>query len=236
MEICILNVKGADGVMDKKILTEYFNRFCICILGLFFFAVGTFLGVKAGSAGTNAWSTLALGVAEKTGITFGTSSLLISLVIILIDILGKGKIGFGTLMNAVLVSVFSDILLNALTFVPEASNGIIGTVYTLIGQTVVCFATILYMKPALGCGPRDTLMVIVGCKFPKVPIGTVKFGVEMCVLVVGVILGAPFGVGTVLVVMLQAAIFQFACRVCRYEPRDVIHEDFADTIRRFTGK
>ena len=72
-------------------------------------------------------------------------------------------------------------------------------------------------------------MVIVGRKFPKAPIGTVKFGLEIAVLVVGIVLGAPFGIGTVLVMALQAAIFQFVCRICRYEPRDIVHEDFADT-------
>ena len=56
------------------------------------------------------------------------------------------------------------------------------------------------------------------------------------ILVVGILLGAPFGIGTILVMALQAAIFQFVCRLCHYEPRDIVHEDFMDTYRRFTGK
>ena len=93
-------------------------------------------------------------------------------------------------------------------------------------------ANVLYMIPALGCGPRDTLMVIVGKKFPKAPIGAAKFGIDVFALAIGVLLGAPFGIGTVLVMALQAGIFQFACRVCRFEPRSVNHEDVLDTIRR----
>lgn len=222
--------------MNAEIRLEYLKRFSVCLLGLFFYALGNFLGVKAGSAGTNAWNTLSLGLVETTGITFGTAGLIISFIVIGIDIIGKGKIGFGTLMNAVIISILSDVLLNLLTFVPEAPNSIVGAFYTLAGQTVISFATILYMKPALGCGPRDTLMVIVGRKFPKAPIGTVKFGLEIAVLIVGIILGAPFGIGTVLVMALQAAIFQFVCRICRYEPRDIVHEDFADTYRRFMDR
>ena len=222
--------------MDKRIRLEYLKRFSVCLLGLFFYAVGNFLGVKAGSAGTNAWNTLSLGLVETAGISFGTAGLIISFIVIGIDVIGKGKIGFGTLMNAVIISIFADILLNNLTFIPVAPNNIVGALYTLIGQSVISFATILYMKPALGCGPRDTLMVIVGRKFPKAPIGTVKFGLEVAVLVVGIVLGAPFGSGPVLVMALQAAIFQFVCRICRYEPRDIVHEDFADTYRRFMGK
>lgn len=222
--------------MNHEIRIEYLKRFSVCILGLFFYALGNFLGVKAGSAGTNAWNTLSLGLVETTGITFGTAGLIISFIVIVIDIIGKGKIGFGTLMNAVIISILSDVLLNLLTFIPVASNSTVGALYTLAGQTVISFATILYMKPALGCGPRDTLMVIVGRKFPKAPIGTVKFAVELAALLVGLLLGAPFGIGTVLVMTLQAVIFQFVCKICRYEPRDIVHEDFADTYRRFMGK
>ena len=45
-----------------------------------------------------------------------------------------------------------------------------------------------------------------------------------------------FGLGSVLVLVLQASMFQFACHVCHYEPRAVEHENFMDTIRRWTKK
>jgi len=82
----------------------------------------------------------------------------------------------------------------------------------------------------------DTLMVLLGRKLPRFPIGAVRFCLECCVLVVALLLGAPFGLGTVAVMLLQATIFQFACKVTRYEPRDVKHEDVLDTWRRITGK
>ena len=44
------------------------------------------------------------------------------------------------------------------------------------------------------------------------------------------------GIGTVLVMVLQASIFQFACKITRYEPRNAQHEDFLDTYHRLTGK
>ena len=55
-------------------------------------------------------------------------------------------------------------------------------------------------------------------------------------VLVGVLMGAPFGIGTVLIMLLQAAIFQFACKVTHYEPRSVTHEDLLDTCRRILGK
>lgn len=210
---------------------DYGKRFLFCTLALALYGLGNFLGVKAGAAGTNAWNTLSLGLVENFGLSFGNATLLVSAVIIGIDFLFKGKLGFGSVLNVLLIPFFSDLFLGLLAFVPEAEGMVMGTVLSLLGQVVCSFATILYMMPALGCGPRDTLMVIVGKKFPSLPIGAVKLGLELLVLLVGTLLGAPFGAGTVLILVLQAGIFQMACKVTQYEPRDIVHENFLDTIR-----
>ncbi len=224
-------IRGIQDNMRK----EYIRRFLLCALGLACFSVGNVFGVHAGSAGTNAWNTLALGISGTTSLSFGTVTLLISVLVIVIDVIFKGRIGFGTLMNALLISWFSDLLLGIFDFLPYAQNQFIGAALTIIGQTIISFSTILYMWPGLGCGPRDTLMVIIGKRFPKAPIGFIKFCMELVVLLIGVLLGAPFGLGTVLIMALQATIFQFASRICHYDPRNFVHEDILDTIRRITG-
>lgn len=214
----------------------YIKRFAICIAALFFVGAGNLLGVKAGSAGTNAWNTLSIGLSDTLGITFGTATLAISIAIILIDLLGKGKIGFGTILSSALVAVFSDWFLKVFSFMPEASNMIQGCLYTLAGQIVISYAMVIYMTPLLGCGPRDMLMVIVGRKMPRAPIGLVKFLLEVGALGGGFLLGAPVGIGTILVMALQASLFQFACKTCRFEPRDAVHEDVIDTLKAIFGK
>ena len=215
---------------------EYSRRFSLCILSLVFFSFSNFASVRAGAAGTNAWSTLSMGLSGKFGITFGTATLIISLVIIAVDLLGRGKLGFGSFFNALLVPVFSDFYLKVLDFIPVASSMAAGVIWTLAGQLILSFGTIFYMYPALGAGPRDTMMILIGKKMPGVPIGAVKFGIEMAALLVGFLMGAPLGVGTVLVLVLQASMFQFACKVMRYEPRSVNHESVFDTWRQMMGR
>ena len=216
-------------------IKEYTRRFFICVLGLACFAVGNVFGIHAGSAGTNAWNTLALGISGAASLSFGTVTLMISVLVVLIDIVFKGRIGFGTVLNAVLISWFSDLFLAAARFLPTAQNQLLGAVLTITGQTVISFSTVLYMSAGLGCGPRDTLMVIIGKRFPSAPIGFIKFCMELVVMLIGVLLGAPFGLGTVLIMLLQASIFQLACRICRFEPRSIAHETIFDTIRRMSG-
>ena len=204
-------------------------------LGLVVYGLGNAFGVLAGSAGTNAWGTLNIGVSKLLGFSYGTASLVIGLAIIVIDLIGRGKIGFGSILNIFIISVISDTWIRLIRFLPPPSNMLAGVGYSLIAQVIIAFATVLYMSPALGAGPRDTLMILVGKKLPNIPIGVVKFGIEVFALAAGVLLGAPFGVGTVLAMALQASFFQFACRVCRFEPRSVNHEDVLDTIRRIRG-
>ena len=216
-------------------LKEYSQRLTICISGLVLYALGNFFGVLAGSAGTNGWSTMALGLSNTTGMSFGTGVFAISVGILVIDFLGKGKLGVGTFLNAFLIAWLSDVFLKVLSFIPAPPNKAVGVCYTLLGQMIIAFATVVYMRTGLGAGPRDTLMVIVSKKLPRIPVGAVKFGLEMMALLAGVIMGAPFGIGTVLVVALQASFFQFACHVTGFVPREVVNEDLLDTWRRVRG-
>ena len=220
----------------KKDIKGYLLRILFCSAALALYGFSNLIGVKAGGAGTNAWNTLALGISGKSGLSFGTATFMVSLVIIIIDIVGKGQLGLGTVLNIILIPVFSDLFLILFSWLPTASGVITGTILSLIGQTLCSFATIFYMMPEMGCGPRDTLMVLVGKRFPRVPIGVIKFCVELAVLLAGVLLGAPFGPGTVLIMVLQAAIFQMVCRILRFEPRDITHEVFRETVRNLTGR
>lgn len=217
-------------------LREYSKRFTVCISGLALYGFGNLFCIKAGDVGTNAWNTLALGISGATGFSFGTATFLVGFSILLLDLIGRGKLGFGTFLNALLIPVFSDLFLALGAWIPTCTNKVLGVVITLGAQLVLSFATILYMKGCLGCGPRDTMMVIVGRKLPKIPIGAAKFIVESVALAVGIVLGAPFGLGTLLIMVLQAGMFQLACTILRYEPRDIVHEDIADTLRRWRGK
>ena len=218
-------------------LREYAGRLIVCLAGLALYALGNVFGVLAGEAGTNGWNTMAIGLSDVTGISFGTAVFAIGAVLLVIDYFGKGKLGIGTFLNVFLISAMSDVFLNLLSFVPAPSNMAVGVFYTLLGQMMIAFATVVYMRPGLGAGPRDTLMVIFSKAFPKIPVGIVKYILEMIALAAGLVMGAPFGLGTVLVIALQASFFQFACHVCRFVPRDVKNEDLADTWRRLkSGK
>ena len=216
--------------------SEYFKRWCVCMAGLLLCGTGSYCTVQASAIGIGAWETFQTGLSLSTGILYGNCTVMVSFAIILIDLLLKGKIGIGTLCNAVIIGKTVDFWHLTFDFLPLAQTLPVGLLYLVCGQLLNAFGSYLYMKPALGCGPRDTLMVILAKRFPKVNIGIVRFCMELCVFFVGVLLGAPYGWGTLFAMGITSFIMQAVFKLCKFRARDVQHENLADTYRRIRRK
>ena len=81
--------------------------------------------------------------------------------------MGEG-IGFATLGNVLLIGTFLDVF-EGLNIVPYANNLFTaGIIMMLIGIILAAIATVLYLKPALGSGPRDGLMLAINKTIIKI--------------------------------------------------------------------
>ena len=79
------------------------------VFGLFIFAAGVALEMQS-NIGMAPWETFAVGVANHVPFRFGTVHVTISLIIVVIDLLMKEKIGTGTVLDALLVGNFADLI------------------------------------------------------------------------------------------------------------------------------
>ena len=79
-------------------MRNFLFRFINLIWGLFLFAVGIVLTMKA-NIGFAPWDVLHSGLSERTGISFGTISILIGLLICVLVVLLGEKLGLGTVLN-----------------------------------------------------------------------------------------------------------------------------------------
>ena len=100
----------------------------------------------------------------------------------------------------------------------------------LTGQFIVSLATYFYISAGFGCGPRDSLMVALGKKFPQMPIGAIRGTIEAVVLVIGWLMGAKVGIGTVIAVFGMGFVLQFTFKILKFEIRTVKHESIFDTF------
>ena len=198
-------------------------------MGLAIFAFGVHLSIKA-NIGLAPWDAFSMGLSFHTPLSYGTAHIAISCLIVAIDLLMKEKIGYGTILDALLVGVFVD-LYAGFNFVPRLENLPGGIAMMAVGLCIMSFGQYFYMSAAQGCGPRDTLFVALGRKFPRAPIGLVSMGLQGAVLLCGYLLGAPVGVGTVISAFGCGIAMQIVFRALRFEPRDVSHQGLFSATR-----
>ena len=169
-----------------------------------------------------------MGVAYLTGMSYGNVVVLTGLVILVSGFALKEKIGVGTILNTILIGKFID-LIQYINIIPQQSNFWLGLLMALSGQVTICLGSYFYIGTAMGCGPRDGLMVALGKRFSKVPIGVIRGTIEGLVLVVGWLLGAKVGIGTAIYVFGIGFVLQITFKLLRFDVKNVVHESISDT-------
>ncbi len=168
------------------------------IIGLYLFGLGIAFQIRA-TLGLAPWDVFGQGLANITGLSFGLATVLASAIILLLWIPLKQKPGLGTVFNALLIGPFVDL---SLRFVPSAADwGIVGQIgWYVLGMAIIALGTGIYIGARLGPGPRDGLMTGSVKKFGK-PVWIVRTVLEGGATLIGIALGGPVGLGTLLFVV-----------------------------------
>ena len=206
------------------------KRFLRLMWGLFLAGVGMYFTIQA-NIGLAPWDAFGMGLAMKTGMIYGDAVLWIGVVVIGLDLALHEKIGIGTLLNATIIGKFVD-LFEWLNLVPEMQSFAAGVGMMLLGQLIVCFACYYYIGAEWGAGPRDSLMVSLNRKIPKLPIGAARFTVELIVLMIGWALGAPVGFGTAMYMFGISLLMQTVFHILHFDPKALHHEGLLEMFQR----
>lgn len=207
----------------------YSVRLVKLVFGLFLLPFGSFLTIQA-NIGLASWEAFSMGLAYLTDQTYGNILIISGFVILLVDVALKEKIGFGTILNTILIGTFVD-LIQAVDLIPRMNNFFSGVLMLLLGQLSICIGSYFYIGASLGCGPRDALMVALGKRLPKVPIGIVRGVIEGTVLLIGWLLGAKVGIGTVISVFGISFILEATFNILHFDVTNIEHESIVDTVR-----
>ncbi len=210
-------------------MENYLKRVVRLLFGLFLYSLGLTMCIQA-NVGLAPWDAFTMGISNVTGISYGNVSILTGIVILIVvaGFMGE-KIGIGTILNTLLIGLMVDIM-QSVKLIPYMTNFILGTLMLLLSQVVISFATYFYISPGLGCGPRDTLMVAIGKLLPNVPIGAIRGTIEGTVLLIGFLLGAKVGLGTVIAVFGIGFILQYTFKLLKFDIKSVIHESIFKTF------
>lgn len=208
-------------VLGKKAL--------LLFAGFFVLALASVL-LKQANIGLGPWDALHDGISRQTPLTYGQASIAVGLAIVAVDFLCKERLGFGTLLNILVIGSFVDLLLSA-GWIPKLSGALLpGLLYGAIGVTLMAVGIWLYISAAMGAGPRDSLMVILARRTGK-PVGACRAGVEAMALLAGWLLGGQVGMGTIIFTLLGGPIMQLVFRLVKFDVKAVKHQTFSETVR-----
>lgn len=173
--------------------SNFVYRFLKLNVGLFVYGIGIAMLVHA-SIGLAPWDVLAQGISKQTGLSFGQSTIAVSIMVLLAWIPLRVKPGIGSILNAVLLGVYADFWL---PLMPTLDSYLAQLIWFVLGLVVVSFATGLYISCGMGKGPRDGLNTGIAQRF-KLPFWQARSIVEVLVVLVGFTLGGQVREGTLI--------------------------------------
>ena len=169
------------------------RRLVQLVVGLVLYGVSLALMVR-GHLGLAPWDVLHSGVTRYLPITLGQAVVVMSFVVLLAWIPLREVPGLGTILNALLVGTSADLTLWLL----EPAGSLPGRVALTVGGVALCgLASAMYIGAQFGRGPRDGLMTGLSRRTGR-SLRLVRTGIEVTVVLLGLLLGGVAGLGTLL--------------------------------------
>jgi uncharacterized membrane protein YczE len=162
-------------------------------LGLWLYGASMALQIR-GTLGLAPWDVLHEGLTKRTGLSFGTITVIVGALVLLCWIPLRQRPGVGTVCNVVLIGVAVDV---TLAILPVPTDLFPRILLLTSGVVLNALAAAVYIGARLGPGPRDGLTTGF-CARTGTSLRLVRTVIEVAVLVSGWLLGGTLGIGTVL--------------------------------------
>lgn len=187
---------------------QIWKRILTSLVGLILCGVGVSMFLYSGM-GVDPASVFELGIAKVCGISYGTSSALINVVILLIVFfIDKSYINISSLIAIFGIGYTADFVRKILSILIQGEpNLILKLVLILIGLFIMSCGIATYIKAELGVGAIDLISEIISRK-SKVQYRVVRVIGDVAFVVIGFLLGGTVGVGTVVAAFLTGPTVQ----------------------------
>jgi len=219
---------------DNRTTKEIIINMVLAAVSLFVNGFGVYMTIQA-NIGAGPWDVLNLGMARTLGILYGTASVAVSYAILGIDIALKEPIGIAMFIDAFVVGKSVDFF-NRINVIHKCASLRTGVPVMIIGLVIMAYTQFTYMSAALGCGPRDTLLVALAKRAKKIPIGGISIALLGLATFIGWLLGGPVGIGTLICAFATGPIMQFAFSTVRFDATDIHHQHLTESVRVFIDK
>ncbi len=173
------------------------GRLFTVVVGLFIFAVGDVCMYRA-NVGLGPWDVLHQGISFHTPLSFGTASIVVGAILIVLSLFLKVYPGIATVLNMALIGLFINLQLQ-MNWLPDlaAQPWPLRLLVDVLGVFLTGLGSAIYIAPHMGAGPRDGLMLRLNA-LTGVRIAIMRAALECSVLLIGFLLGGSVGIGTLI--------------------------------------
>ncbi|MEE1752877.1 membrane protein YczE [Streptomyces sp. SP18CS02] len=217
--------RGIGMIIQRPLIPDRpAHRLPQLFFGLSLYGVSDAMVIQSG-LGVEPWDALSQGLSRTVGLGIGMWTNIIGALVLLLWIPLRIKPGLGTVFNVLLVGTVMDLYM-AWTPVPEALW--LRWTVLILGVVLNGVATGAYIGAGLGPGPRDGLMT--GWAARGHSVRGVRWVIELTVLVVGFLLGATLGIGTIIYAVAIGPLAQLFIPMFDLDQR-AARKEVADTSR-----
>jgi uncharacterized membrane protein YczE len=203
--------------MLRQIRWKAFPKdFVVIQAGFALFGLSIALMIRA-NLGTGSWSVLDVALAQITGWTPGTLTVLVGFTVLVIAMLLREQVGWGTLGNILSIGPWEDLFL---WIIPSIETNLPLQIGMLLTSVITQgLASAIYIGVKAGAGPRDSLMLAVH-RTTKLSLRLARGIIEVGVFLVGWALGGPAGIGTAVIAILIGPAVQWGFKIFKVDPHN----------------
>lgn len=196
--------------MLKSIRWNTFLRdFIVIQIGFLLYGLAIALIVRA-NLGTGTWLVLEVALANILGIKIGTMTVYMGFLVLIIALVLREQVGWGTLGNILSIGPWLNLSLDLIS--TPKNNLALQIAMFLLGVLIQGIATAVYIGVDAGAGPRDSLMLAIQ-RTTGVSLRVARGAIEIIVVLIGWLLGGPLGMGTVVFALLIGPSVQWAFKL-----------------------
>jgi len=182
--------------MKNISISEFIKRIIILIAGLTIAHLGVTLFLLS-SLGSDPFNVLIQGISNMTPLSHGTCHQIVCFLIIgILLLVDRSYIKTGTFicmfLGGPIIDLFTIVLDN---LVSGSSPIVLRSVCLVLGCFILAFGMTIVIKSNAGTGPNDLVGVVISDKL-KISFGICRVVADFSFVIIGILLGGIFGVGT----------------------------------------
>jgi len=184
-------------IKSNRTFSEYIKRLLILILGLTIAHLGVTLFLLS-NLGSDPFNVLIQGIANILPLSHGTChQILCFLILGVLLFVARSYIKAGTFIcmffGGPIIDFFSWLLGG---LIHDGSSIIVRFISLILGCFILAFGMTIVIKSDAGTGPNDLVGVVISDKLHK-PFGIIRVIVDFSFVIIGVLPGGIFGIGTI---------------------------------------